>query len=108
MTKYLILFPSGAMDVPEEEQPDVAKAAHAVIQETKDAGVYVFTGGLDEEVEPVVVAGDGTVTPGAYPIGGVTIVDVPTREEALAWAAKIAVACRCAQEVREFMFDPLV
>ena len=30
------------------------------------------------------------------------------REEALAWAAKIAVACRCAQEVREFMPDPTV
>lgn len=35
------------------------------------------------------------------------IIDVPTREEALAWAAKIAAACRCAQEVREIMFDPL-
>ena len=39
-------------------------------------------------------------------IGGVTIIDVPSREEALAWAAKIAVACRCAQEVREIMYDP--
>ena len=113
MTKYLILFPSGAMDIPEEEQPDVAKAAHAVIQEAKEAGVYVFAGGLDEDVEPVVVAGDGTVTDGTYPeteelSGGFTVVDVPSREAALEWAAKIAVACRCAQEVREFMFDPLV
>jgi len=109
MTRYLISFPSDAMDhIPENEIPDVGKAAHAVIQEAMDAGVYLFTGGLDEEVEPVVVAGDGTVTPGAYPIGGVTIVDVPTREEALAWAAKIAVACRCAQEVSAFQFDPLV
>jgi hypothetical protein len=32
---------------------------------------------------------------------------VPTREEALEWAARIAAACRCAQEVREIMFDPL-
>jgi hypothetical protein len=31
---------------------------------------------------------------------------VPSREEALEWAAKIAVACRCAQEVREIGFDP--
>jgi hypothetical protein len=30
---------------------------------------------------------------------------VPSREEALQWAAKIAVACRCAQEVRELMPD---
>jgi hypothetical protein len=37
-----------------------------------------------------------------------SIVDVPSRGEALEWAAKIAVACRCAQEVREFMPDPAV
>jgi hypothetical protein len=35
-----------------------------------------------------------------------TLIDVPTREDALAWAAKIAVACRCAQEVREIGSDP--
>ena len=53
----------------------------------------------------------GTVTDGPYPqtkelSGGFTVVDVPTREAALEWAAKIAVACRCAQEVREFGPDP--
>jgi hypothetical protein len=57
------------------------------------------------EMEPVMVAGDGTVTADTYPQtkelwGGVTVVDVPTREAALEWAAKIAAACRCAQEVR--------
>ncbi|HEY5401026.1 MAG TPA: hypothetical protein VIL16_37135 [Trebonia sp.] len=31
---------------------------------------------------------------------------MPSREEAPEWAAKIAVACRCAQEVREIGFDP--
>jgi hypothetical protein len=109
MTNYLISFPSDAMDhIPEEEMADVAKAAHAVVREAKDAGVLIFTGGLDPDVEPVAVAGDGTITPGVYPGGGVTIVDVPTRSAALEWAAKIAVACRCAQEVSEFMYDPLV
>jgi hypothetical protein len=54
------------------------------------------------------VATDGTVTGGPYPqaIGGLTVVEVPSRKEALEWAAKIAVACRCAQEVREFGPDP--
>jgi hypothetical protein len=113
MTRYLISFPSGAMDVPEAEEADVAKAAHAVVQEAKDADVFVFAGGLDDDVEPVVVAVDGTVTDGSYPetkelSGGFTVVDVPSRKAALEWAAKIAVACRCGQEVREFMFDPLV
>jgi len=41
-------------------------------------------------------------------IGGFAVVDVPSREEALEWAAKIAVACRCAQEVRELLPDPTV
>ena len=112
--RYLISFPSGAMDhIPDEDVPEVARAAHAVIDEARDAGVYLFAGGLDEDVEPVMVAADGTITAGTYPQtkelwGGVTVVDVPTREAALEWAAKIAAACRCAQEVREFMVDPLV
>ena len=48
---------------------------------------------------------DGTVTDGPYPeaTGGLCVVDVRSREEALEWAAKTAVACRCAQEVREFL-----
>ena len=52
--------------------------------------------------------GKVAVTDGPYPeaIGGLTVVEVPSREEALKWAAKIAVACRCAQEVREFGPDP--
>jgi hypothetical protein len=55
-----------------------------------------------------IVATDGTVTDGSYPqaIGGLCAVDVPSREEALTWAAKTAVACRCAQDVRELMPDP--
>jgi hypothetical protein len=58
-----------------------------------------------------VVATDGTVAGGPESktyIGGLTIIDVPSSEEALEWAAKFAVACRCAQEVREFLPDPAV
>jgi len=60
------------------------------------------------ESQTSVVATDGAVSDGPYPeaIGGLTIVEVPLRREALEWAAKIAVACRCAQEVREVMPDP--
>jgi hypothetical protein len=109
MTRYLISFANGAMDhIPDEDMPDVGKAAHAVIQEAQDAGVFVCAGGLDEEVDPVLVAGDGTVTAGTYPLAGMTVVDVPSREAALEWAAKIAGACRCAQDVTPFMPDPAV
>ena len=114
MTRYLISFPSGAMGhIPNEEFPAVGEAAHAVVREAMDAGVLVFGGGLAENVDPVMVAGDGTITAGTYPQtkelnGGFTVLDVPSREAALEWAAKIAAACRCAQEVREFMPDPAV
>jgi hypothetical protein len=33
---------------------------------------------------------------------------VGSREEALRWAAKLAVACRCPQDVNAFMPDPAV
>ena len=110
MTRYLISFDDGAMTFPEEELPDVDKAAHEVVQGAQDAGVWVFGGGVKGH-EVSVVATDGMVTDGPYPeskelIGGVMIVDVPTREAALQWAAKIAAACRCAQDVRKFMYDP--
>ncbi len=112
MTRYLISFDDGAMTSPEEDLPDVGKAAHAVVQEAQDAGVWVFGGGLKHQ-DPSVVATDGTVTDGPYPeskehLGGFAVVDVPSREEALEWAAKIAVACRCAQEVFELLPDPAV
>ncbi|HTC69742.1 MAG TPA: hypothetical protein VK662_09255 [Acidothermaceae bacterium] len=108
MTKYLITFPSDAMDhIPEEEMPDVARAAHAVCQEAIDAGVYVMAGGLEDRPANLVTT-DGTVTDGSKPdvVSGITIVDVPSREEALKWASKVAAACRCTQEVRELRFDP--
>jgi hypothetical protein len=106
----MISFDAHAMDhIPEEEMPAVAEAAHAVVDEAMDAGVWVFGGGLENQ-KASIVATDGTAADGPYPqaVGGMSIVDVPSREEALKWAAKIAVACRCAQEVREFMPDPAV
>jgi hypothetical protein len=106
VTRYLISFDDGAMTFPEEDLPAVAEAAHAEAQEAKDAGVWVFGGGLHSHEEVSVVSIDGTVTDGpeskAY-LGGFSVVDVPSREEALQWAGRIAVACRCAQEVREFV-----
>ncbi len=108
MTQYLISFGAHAMDhVPDEEGPDVARAARAVVQEVINAGVYVSAGGLVNQPASIVAI-DGTVTDGPCPetIGGFTLVEVPSCEAALEWAARIAVACRCAQEVREIGHDP--
>jgi hypothetical protein len=110
MPRYLISFDAHAMDhIPDEDMPAVAEASHAVVYEARDAGVWVFGGGLESQ-KASIVATDGTVADGPYPeaVGGLCVVDVPSREEALKWAAKLAVACRCAQDVREFMPDPTV
>ena len=74
--------------------------------------MWVFGGGLHSPEGMSVVSTDGTVTDGPNPegkayIGGFSVVDVTTRDEALEWAARIAAACRCAQEVREFVPDTL-
>jgi hypothetical protein len=110
MTRYLISFDDGTMTFPDEDLPDVTKAANQVVQQAKDVGVWVFGVGVQSQ-RASVVATDGTVTDGPYPetkavLGGFAIIDVSSREEALEWAAKIAMACRCAQEVREIMPDP--
>lgn len=113
MARYLISFDRGWMSFPEEDLPAVATAARAVVKEAVQAGVFVFTGGIADEEKTTLVTVDGTVTDGPYPetkemVGGFVVVDVPAREDAIAWAAKIAVACRCSQEVREFLPDPNV
>jgi hypothetical protein len=111
MAKYLISFPSAAMIVPDGELEAVGRDARAVIDEAKAAGVYVFAGGIDADVPPALVSADGKVAQGGYPWappldGGFTVLELPSREEAVMWAARIAKACRCDQELRVFGFDP--
>lgn len=110
MAKYLISFPSRAMVVPDEELAAVGRDAHAVIEEAKAAGVYVFAGGIDEGVPPALVSAQGKLADGGYPWaptldGGFTVLELPSREDAIAWAARIARACRCEQELRVFGSD---
>jgi hypothetical protein len=111
MARYLISFDDGSMDhIPEEDWPAVGEASHAVVREAKANGIWIFGGGVQRQ-QSTVVAADGAITVGPVPeakavIGGFSIIEVPSRVEALVWAARIAEACRCAQDVREIMFDP--
>ena len=111
MPRYLISFDDGAMDpIPHEDWPSVSEASHAVVRQAKAAGVWIFGAGVQRQ-QSTLVATDGTLGAGPVPetkavIGGFSIIEVTSREEALVWAARIAVACRCTQEVREIMFDP--
>ncbi len=111
MAKYLISFPSAAMVVSDDEWESVSRDSHAVIDEAKAAGVYVFGGGIDETVPPVLVSSDGTYSAGGYswapPLtDGFAVLELPSREVAIGWAARLAKACRCDQELRVFGFDP--
>src|SRR5258708_4992820 len=88
MAKYLISFPSAAMVVPDGEWEAVGGDAPAVMEEANAAGVYVFGGGIDEAVPPVLVSADGTFSAGGYswapPLnGGFTVLELPSREEAI-------------------------
>ncbi|SFZ73352.1 YciI family protein [Chitinimonas taiwanensis] len=111
MPRYLISFDDGSMDhIPDADWPAVGEAAHQVVREAKAAGVWIFGAGIQRQ-QSTLVACDGSTTDGPMPetkavIGGFSIIEVPNREAALYWAARIAESCRCTQEVREIMFDP--
>ncbi|MSY88009.1 MAG: hypothetical protein F2652_06475 [Actinobacteria bacterium] len=111
MPKYMISFNDGDMTFPEEDFPAVAKAAHEVMREGVEAGIWLEGGGGFMGYSPRVVGLDGWVSDGpltASPvhIGGFSVIQVASDEEAHRWAHKIAVACRCPQEVRKIMDDP--
>ena len=111
MPRYLISFDDGSMShIPDQDWPAVGEASHAVVREAKAAGVWIFGGGILRQ-QATIVATDGTVSAGPVPeskavLGGFSIIEVPTRNDAVLWAARIAESCRCAQEVREIMFAP--
>lgn len=111
MSKYLISFPSRAMTASGAALEAAGRDSRAVVEEAKRAGVYVFAGGIDEGVAPVRVSASGAVAEGGYadgPVinGGFAVLELASREEAVRWAARLAAACRCDQELRVFMFDP--
>lgn len=115
MPKYLIYFNQQWVgDHTEEWFRGRVEPSMAVMSEMKDAGVYVFAGGL-EEGAPVYSAdatsGTVLVTDGPYVetkefLGGFAVVDVADDEEAKIWAGKVAEGCGWPQEVRRFGAEP--
>ncbi|MBA3847749.1 MAG: hypothetical protein H0X45_14050 [Planctomycetes bacterium] len=112
MPRYVISFDDGAMDaIAMEDLAAVGQAAHAVVEKAKLAGVWITGGGVQGH-EASVVACDGSITRKIVPtgigehLGGFVVLDVGSHDDALAWAAKFASACRCAQEVWLLMDDP--
>lgn len=103
MRRFIISFNEGDMKFPMDELPRVGEDAHAVLSEAKAAGVWIFGGGFHED-KPVVVTAEGQITLGPLQnsdvrLGGFSVIDCESEIEAHFWAAKIAEACRCPQQV---------
>ena len=116
MTEYLIYFNQQWVgDHTEEWFRGRGPLAMAVVDEMKAAGVYVFAGGLEEEVDKAfsadatsgaLVFTDGPFVETKEYLGGLTVVDVADEEAATMRAGKIAEACGWPQEVRRFKPRP--
>lgn len=92
----------------------VMRDVNALIQETKDAGAWVFNGGLHPPGTATVVRverGDVLMTDGPFAeakehLGGFLIVRAPDLDSALDWARKLAeILSPLSIEVRPFHED---
>jgi hypothetical protein len=112
VTEYLIYFNQQWVgDHTEEWFRSRGPLAAAVVDEMRAAGVLVFAGGLEEEIDQAFSADatsgtlmftDGPLVAPREFLGGMTIVAVEDDEQARVWAGRIAEACGWPQEVRRF------
>jgi hypothetical protein len=111
MPQYLLSFyqPDGPIPAPEVLQR-VMRDLDAINREIKAAGSWVFAGGLHHPSTATVarfkdgevLLTDGPFAEGKEFLGGITIVDAPDLDAALAWATKISRATTLPIEVRPF------
>lgn len=115
MTQYLFSVHHGteAYDrTPEEMQP-FWDATGRFNDKARDAGIFVFAGGLHPADTATTVDGTGTepiITDGPYLetkewIGGFWVFDLPDLDTALRWATEASAACGETVEVRPFHGD---
>ena len=108
MAKYIIYFNQQWVGEHTEEWFESrGPLARQVVEELKTADVLVFAGGLVEEIELGFGFDENgqeinPISTDKEFVGGLTIIDVETDEEAKMWGAKIAQACGWPQEVRRF------
>ena len=115
MTQYLLsVYIDESQEPPAAEVMEKAyKDVDALNQEIKDAGAWVFAGGLHPTTTATVVKTSGeevVTTDGPYAetkeqLGGFWVIQAPDLDAALAWAAKATKACLAPVEVRPFQDD---
>jgi hypothetical protein len=107
MAKYIIYFNQQWVgDHPSEWYIPRGPLSRAVVSEMKDAGVLIFAGGLEEIEKAIGISESGEIqeritTDGEF-IGGLTIIEVDSEDEAKYWGSKVGEACGWPQEVRKF------
>lgn len=112
MPNYLIAFNDEWVPPQTAEQlQSKSQASMAVLEEMKQAGVFVFAdGGIDASTALFSVEladGEPVFTDGPYAetkehLGGFTVIDVPTDDDARHWAGRLAAALDWPQEVHRF------
>jgi hypothetical protein len=98
--------------------PEVGAAVGKVVEDLSKAGVLLFAEGVHRSALGARVKVDGgkrTVTDGPFAetkelVGGMIVVEVRNRDEAIEWAARLAEALGAEVEVRRVVeeadFDP--
>ncbi|MEU0789819.1 YciI family protein [Amycolatopsis sp. NPDC005961] len=112
MMQYLLAvqFDESAPPEPEEDVRAMMARTGEVTDEMKDAGVWVFVGGLQHsDASTVVRTAGGTTafTDGPFAetkeqLGGFWVIQAEDLDQALVWAEKCSVACGQPIEVRPF------
>ena len=95
---------------PPDEMQKAFQQVDAFNDEVKAAGAWVFAGGLHPPSTATVARfkdGEVLITDGPFAegkefLGGITVIDAPDLDAALAWAAKITRATTLPIEVRPF------
>lgn len=114
MTRYMlsVVTPTeGAQPPTPEEMAAIAARIEAVQTRVREAGAWVFAGGLDapstatvlrpQEGDVLVV--DGPFAEGKEYVGGFSVVDAPDLDEALRWGREYVGAIGLPIEVRPFV-----
>jgi hypothetical protein len=111
MKQYLLSIyqPDGGPPPPEVLEL-VMRKIEALNQEIRDAGAWVFTGGLHAPSTATVVRAqggellmtDGPFAEGKEHIGGFYVIKAPDLDAALAWGRKLAQITTLPIEVRPF------
>ena len=108
MPQYLLSIYQPDLGVPDAAtMARITSDLQRLNEELREAGSWVFTGGLHDVSSAAVVRADGMITDGPYAegkehIGGIYVITAPDMDTALAWGRKAAAATTLPVEVRPF------